>query len=225
MVNCIGVLRQAIDENRADSLERAVRTNALFPHELADVAGQHDARVVHISTDAVFSGRHQQPYAEDAAPDPVDVYGASKLLGESPADNVLNLRCSIVGRDHRRRGLVEWYLGSTAATVTGFVDYVWTPATTVQLADWCGAVIDGGFDAARAGGHVFHFAPNPPSRRPISCSVFAIRSAPVDDPACAGCATLRPHPRDARRARSDDAGGGWPAPIREMMTEFSSRGV
>src|SRR5579862_92352 len=161
VINCVGVLKSAIDLRRTETVERAVRVNALFPHELADVAGEAQSRVIHVSSDAVFSGRHTEPYSEQASPDPDDAYGMTKALGESSAPNVLNVRCSIVGRDSRGRGLVDWYLAVAAdRPVGGYTDYVWTPVTTVQLADFCEALMQRGFSSVRACAHVIHFAPN-----------------------------------------------------------------
>lgn len=229
VINCIGVLKNAIDERRSESVERAIRVNALFPHEVADVAAQHGARVIHVSTDAVFSGRLQQPYTEASAPDPIDTYGATKMLGESPAPNALSVRCSIVGRDRRQRGLLEWYLAARAPSVVGFADYVWTPVTTVQFADWCEDMIDRRFDAVRARGHVLHLAPNPA----LSKADFlqSVRDQVGDGP----CIERRPSPAGPcfRMLASRDGvswappGGttGWSRLIPELMAEFTTRGV
>lgn len=222
VVNCIGVLKSDIDDQSSDSIERAVRVNALFPHEVADVAADNGAKVIHVSTDAVFSGRRQAPYQESDAPDPVDSYGMSKALGECPAPHVLNVRCSIVGRDARGRGLLEWYLGAEAPMVPGFVDYVWTPLTTVQFADWCAEVVDGGFDMVRSAGHVVHLAPN----AALSKADFLERvretrgSGPAIDrvPSRSGsCSRILASRRQPAR------GGAWPEIIGEVLSEFSSR--
>ena len=229
VINCVGVLRNAIDERSSDIMVRAIRVNALFPHEVADVAAEQGARVIHVSTDAVFSGRIQQPYTEASAPDPIDSYGATKVLGESPAPNTLNVRCSIVGRDARQRGLLEWYLAARAPSVVGFVDYVWTPVTTVQFADWCAEVVDGRFDELRAGGHVLHLAPN----HALSKADFLqiVRDQGSDRPPV----ERRSNPAGpcfrvlATRERVSSAPTSAPAPwsrlLPELMTEFSSRGV
>jgi dTDP-4-dehydrorhamnose reductase len=229
VINCIGVLKGEIDDRRSESIERAIRVNGLFPHEIADVAAQHGARIVHISTDAVFSGRQSAPYSETSPPDPNDLYGATKLLGESPTPNTLNVRCSIVGRDRRQRGLLEWYLAADTRSVPGFDDYVWTPVTTVQVADKCGEIIAKGFDTARAAGSVLHFAPNPA----LSKAVFleTVRAVLGRGPAI----ERTPSP-DGPRARilssrwaapdtSPSADAGWPQLIRDVMSEFASRGL
>lgn len=222
VVNCIGVLKSDIDDRSSDSLERAVRVNALFPHEVADVAADNGAKVIHVSTDAVFSGRRQGPYEESDAPDPVDSYGMSKALGECPAANVLNVRCSIVGRDARGRGLLEWYLGAQSPAVSGFVDYVWTPVTTVQFADWCADVVDGGFEMVRSAGHVFHLAPN----GALSKADFLER---VRETRGSGPAVDRQASRSGacsrvlRSRHQPPLAVAWPEVIAEVLSEFSSR--
>lgn len=229
VINCIGVLKNAIDEQSPERVEGAIRVNALFPHEVADVAAQHGARVIHVSTDAVFSGRLHNPYTEASAPDPIDTYGRTKVLGESPAPNALNVRCSVVGRDRRQRGLLEWYLAAQAPSVVGFVDYVWTPITTVQFADWCGAMIAGGFDPVRSRGHVLHLALNPP----VSKADFlqALRDHVGHGPAI----ERRPNPagpcfrvltsRDDAGVASRAAEHPWSAVILDLLAEFSTRGL
>jgi dTDP-4-dehydrorhamnose reductase len=228
VINCIGVLRSGIDDRSAESLEGAIRVNALFPHELADIAGEHDVRVIHVSTDAVFSGRGQQAYTEASPPDPIDSYGATKVLGETPAPNALSVRCSIVGRDCRHRGLLEWYLAARAPSVVGFVDYVWTPVTTVQFADWCDEVIEGRFDAVRAHGHVLHLAPNPAlSKADFLQSVrdFVGGRPSIERRSSPGGPCFRVlASRDVSSSVAHGAGDPWPRLIPELMAEFSARG-
>ena len=228
VINCIGVLRGEIDERRGETIERAIRVNALFPHEIADVAGECGTCLIHISTDAVFSGRRQAPYTEADQADPADVYGMTKSLGETPAANALTIRCSLVGRDTRGRGLVEWYRASRADSVAGFSDYVWTPATTVQVADACAALVGGGFAAMRAEGHVAHFAPNPPlSKADFLCRLRNAAGGPAIEPRTGPEGAISRVLVSRRRAWQVDSrpSRDWPAVIAEMLGEFSSRGA
>ena len=163
VVNCIGILKAAVDEHDRESVARAIRVNALFPHELS--ALMPDARILHLSTDGVFSGALDRPYLESDPTDCPDTYGKTKALGECPAANVLNFRCSIIGRDSAGgKGLIEWVLRSPdGATLTGFDNHLWNGVTTNQFADLCGRVIrSGAFDPLRAISPVHHFCPNPP---------------------------------------------------------------
>lgn len=65
-----------------DEVEAALNVNGLGPKNLADVARQCDATLVHVSTDYVFDGQKHEPYREDDPVNPQNVYGRSKLLGE-----------------------------------------------------------------------------------------------------------------------------------------------
>ena len=165
-VNCIGLTKPGIDERDPRTVERAIRLNALFPHELASVAAETGSRVVHISTDGVFKG-DADAYLEDAAHDSLDVYGKTKSLGEVVTPQVLTLRCSIIGPDPAgKRGLVEWFRGQPeSAKLSGYTDHLWNGVTTPQFARLCHAIItQNRFDAIREEGPAHHFCPN----RPIS---------------------------------------------------------
>jgi dTDP-4-dehydrorhamnose reductase len=161
IINCIALLAADIGD-RPERVALAVLVNSWFPHVLAAAADRHGCKVVHISTDGVFSGSGASPLSELARPDPIDVYGLSKVLGESTAPNALTIRCSIVGRDRRGRGITEWYLNADQnAPVSGFVDYLSSPVTAPQVARFLHRTMSGSaFDLLREEGHVVHFAPN-----------------------------------------------------------------
>jgi dTDP-4-dehydrorhamnose reductase len=162
-INCIGVLSSAISNSDWRSVETAIRVNALFPHQLAATAMEYGCRVIHISTDGVFSGNSTGDYTENSPVDCPDTYGRTKGLGECAADNVLNIRCSIIGRDWMGgKGILEWVLRMPpGSSVTGFCDYVWSPVTTFQFAELCRRIMEGdAFERLRAESSVHHFAPN-----------------------------------------------------------------
>lgn len=164
VVNCIGVTTANIRKGDSASIREAIRVNSLFPHEVASLAGDYGARVIHISTDDVFAG-NQETYAEDALHDCVDVYGKTKSLGEVPAQEALTIRCSIVGPDPvGRRGLLEWFLNvPEEKEIVGYTTYLWNGVTTLQFAELCRRIIeDGQFGALRDEAAVHHFCPNTP---------------------------------------------------------------
>lgn len=125
VVNAAGLVKQ-----RAESHEAlpSLQINSLFPHRLAQLCRLGGARMVHLSTDCVFSGRKGN-YTEEDLPDPPDLYGRSKLLGEVEAPGCLTLRTSMIGLElGRRSSLVEWFLaqrgpirGFTRARFSGFI--------------------------------------------------------------------------------------------------------
>lgn len=130
VVNAAGVIKQRGDS--ADAIG-CIEVNALFPHRLARLCAEHEAYLVHYSTDCVFSGRSGR-YSEKDFPDPVDLYGRSKLLGEPEAANCITLRTSMVGFElGRSTGLLEWFL-SQKGRVQGYRRAVFSGLTTIEHA-------------------------------------------------------------------------------------------
>lgn len=156
IVNAIGVLKARIDEDDPASIEDAIAVNALFPHRLADEAARRGQRVIQIATDGVYAGVHG-PYDETAEHDPTDVYGKTKSLGETPADNVWHLRCSIVGPElGPPTSLLGWILSAPRdAELTGYDGHRWNGITTLAFAKLCHAVIT----ATEPPHHVQHVVP------------------------------------------------------------------
>lgn len=129
VVNCVGVIKQL---GAAKDPLIAVPLNTLLPHRLARAAALVGARLVHVSTDCVFSGTIGN-YTESMLPDADDLYGRSKLLGEVDYPNAITLRTSIIGREiGTRNGLVEWFLGAENA-VRGFTRAIFSGLPTNEL--------------------------------------------------------------------------------------------
>ena len=137
VVNCIGVVKQVLD-----GPAEAIRTNALFPHELAGACRERGVRLIHVSNDCVFSGA-RGGYVETDPPDPVDTYGRSKLLGEPATPGALTIRTSMIGRElATSNGLLEWFLAHSGTTVRGFARAVFSGPTTPVLSRAIADVID-----------------------------------------------------------------------------------
>jgi len=130
IINAAGIVKQR--EDAADPII-SIQVNSLLPHQLCNLASNRGARLIHVSTDCVFSGRVGN-YSEDTAPDPVDTYGRTKLLGEiTDRPNCLTLRTSIVGRELAgRRGLLEWFLAADCP-IPGFAGSIFSGLTTHEL--------------------------------------------------------------------------------------------
>ncbi len=130
VVNCIGVIKQ---DSSAGDTGRMMALNAELPHLLADACEERRARLIHISTDCVFSGRRGR-YVESDEPDPIDTYGRSKLLGEVHRSSAVTLRTSFIGHEiGSQRSLVDWFL-SQVGTVNGFTKAIYSGLTAVELA-------------------------------------------------------------------------------------------
>lgn len=130
VINCIGLVKQLADAN--DPLQ-AVPINTLLPHRLAALCQAIDARLVHVSTDCVFSGK-KGDYLESDFPDADDLYGRSKFLGEVDYPNAITLRTSIIGHElSGQRSLIGWFLAQKDS-VKGFTRAVFSGLPTVELA-------------------------------------------------------------------------------------------
>jgi dTDP-4-dehydrorhamnose reductase len=131
VVNCIGIVKQL---SAAHAHIPSISVNALFPHQLAELTAANGARLIQISTDCVFSGR-RGGYREDDEPDAVDLYGRTKLLGETAYDHTLTIRTSIIGRELAgAHGLLEWFLAQTGE-VRGYTRAIFSGVTTQMLAE------------------------------------------------------------------------------------------
>ena len=130
VVNCIGIIKQLPNAN--DHLE-SLAINATLPHRLAKYCDATGARLVHFSTDCVFSGK-QGNYREEDFPDAYDLYGRTKFLGEVAYENSVTLRTSIIGHElDRSKSLVDWFL-SQSGEVKGFTKAVFSGLPTIEVA-------------------------------------------------------------------------------------------
>lgn len=130
VINAVGIVKQR-DEARValPSLE----LNSIFPHRLSNLCAASGTRLIHMSTDCVFSGR-RGGYTEDDPADAEDVYGRTKYLGEVTEGHCVTLRTSIVGLELGRRGsLIEWFLAQRG-TVSGYRKAIYTGFTTMEMA-------------------------------------------------------------------------------------------
>lgn len=130
VVNCVGAIKQ---RSAAADPMIALPLNAILPHRLARLCGAVGARLIHVSTDCVFSGQRGR-YSEDDIPDATDLYGRSKLLGEVDYQNAVTLRTSIIGHElGTSHGLVDWFLAQSDQ-VQGYTRAVFSGLTTVEFA-------------------------------------------------------------------------------------------
>jgi dTDP-4-dehydrorhamnose reductase len=130
IINCIGVVKQL---SEADDPLVALPINALLPHRLARICGVTNARLIHISTDCVFSGR-KGGYVETDEPDAQDLYGRSKLLGEVDYPHAITLRTSMIGHEIRTaHSLVEWFLAQQGR-VKGYTRAIFSGLPACELA-------------------------------------------------------------------------------------------
>lgn len=129
VVNCVAA-RPSV-EALAD-MAAFVESNAVWPHRLAAATAHLGSRLVHISSDGVFSGKRGF-YNEEDEPDPPDIYCMAKLLGEPAGSHVVTLRTSIIGPELANgTGLLAWFL-SQKGPVHGFGRWMFSGFTTLEL--------------------------------------------------------------------------------------------
>ena len=129
VVNCVGLVKQRAE---ADDALANIEINAAAPHRIARLCRNAGARLIHISTDCVFSGRKGM-YTEQDNADADDLYGRAKLLGEPIAPHCLTLRTSFVGRElSGKLGLLEWFLAQRGS-IKGFRRVIFSGFTTLEI--------------------------------------------------------------------------------------------
>mgnify|MGYP000574866002 FL=1 len=136
IINCIGILIHGANLDP----ENAIFINAYFPHRLMSLADELNSKLIHISTDCVFSGEKEISYTEKDFKDGKDTYAKSKGLGEIINENHLTLRTSVIGPEIKTDGeeLFHWFM-SQSGEINGFTKAIWSGVTTLILAkvvDW-----------------------------------------------------------------------------------------
>lgn len=136
IINCIGILIRGANENP----EKAIYINAYMPHMLMRLSDEINCKLIHISTDCVFSGIKNTPYDEFDFKDGKDTYAKTKGLGEIIDDKHLTLRTSVIGPELKSDGeeLFHWFMNQRGE-INGFTKAIWSGVTTLILArvvDW-----------------------------------------------------------------------------------------
>jgi dTDP-4-dehydrorhamnose reductase len=130
LINCVGLTKQLV---KGDQPLRAISVNALLPHRLAGLCKLYGSRLIHISTDCIFSG-NKGGYRESDRSDADDLYGRSKFLGEVAYPHTITLRTSVIGHGlQNTSGLVDWFLAQQGHC-SGFTRAIFSGLPTVVLA-------------------------------------------------------------------------------------------
>lgn len=130
VINCVGLTKH---HKQSEDPQIALPINALLPHRLADLCAAMNARLIHVSTDCVFSGSRGD-YRESDPADAQDVYGKSKQLGEVDYPNAVTLRTSTIGHElHSAYGLLEWFLAQQTEC-RGYARAIFSGLTNVGFA-------------------------------------------------------------------------------------------
>jgi len=140
VLNCIGITKPFM----LPDIVAAIKINSVFPHELASWCNSKDMKMIHITTDCVYSGNAGK-YVETDLHDALDDYGKSKSLGECPG-NAMVMRTSIIGEElHKDAFLVAWAKSQKGKTISGFSTHLWNGITTNYYAKACDTIIREGY--------------------------------------------------------------------------------
>ena len=131
IINCVGVLVNGANRD----IEHAIFLNSYFPHRLMRLADEINAKLIHISTDCVFSGNKGAPYVESDFKDGKEVYSKTKAFGEIINEKHLTLRTSVVGPELKIDGeeLFHWFMGQSFK-IFGYTRSIWSGVTSIELA-------------------------------------------------------------------------------------------
>ena len=129
-INCIGVINKLIEKK---NIIETININSLFPYRLSEFCEKKKIKLIHISTDCVFSGRKSN-YVETDIHDPIDIYGKTKSLGEPL--NCMIIRTSIIGEEsNNNKSLVEWVKGKKNKKIDGYLNHIWNGLTAKHLSE------------------------------------------------------------------------------------------
>lgn len=130
VVNCAGLTKH---KPEAEDPLIALPINSLMPHRLAGLCKLVGIRLIHVSTDCVFSGQ-KGGYTETDFADARDVYGRSKILGEVAYPHAVTLRTSTIGHELQSKyGLLDWFL-SQKGQCKGYTRAIFSGLPTVVFA-------------------------------------------------------------------------------------------
>lgn len=154
IINCAGVVPKAQVDTSSFCL-----TNALAPRILSAKCENENTHLIHISTNCVFSGRTSVKN-EFSIPDPKDIYGISKYLGESVCQkSTITIRTSFVGfPDPKGHSLLGWFSRQTEP-VFGYEKVMWNGVTTLELSHKINTILQEGLASG-----LYHLVSTPISK-------------------------------------------------------------
>jgi dTDP-4-dehydrorhamnose reductase len=129
VINCIGLLNKTAEDNP----DQAILINSYLPHFLESITKNTKTKVIHISTDCVFSG-DEGSYFESSFKNGSGYYAQSKALGELNNSKDLTFRTSIIGPELNQNGigLFHWFTNQDSE-INGYTNAFWTGVTTIEL--------------------------------------------------------------------------------------------
>lgn len=139
VINCIGVINKRVESL---GIRNTIQVNSVFPHLLNEACNHVGLRLIHITTDCVYSGKKGN-YSENDPHDATDIYGKTKSLGEPELATVI--RTSIIGEEVKNaRSLIEWIKSNKGGTIDGYFHHKWNGVTCLRLAQEIEYIINEG---------------------------------------------------------------------------------
>lgn len=131
IINCVGIIPQSSAYRILDK-NMYYKINSIFPIILSSLCDKYELKMIHITTDCVFSGKIGN-YDENSIHDETSDYGVSKSLGELCKATII--RTSIIGEElNNKRSLLEWVKSNYDKEINGYCNHYWNGVTCLELA-------------------------------------------------------------------------------------------
>lgn len=139
VINCVGLLIEASKKR----FDEAILINSYFPHFLTRIGKEQNFRLIHLSTDCIFSGKRGN-YTESDTCDSNEPYARTRALGEINCAEHLTIRTSFIGPEPKSSGtgLFNWFMHQSG-TIKGFSRAYWSGVTTIEVSRFIHAAIKG----------------------------------------------------------------------------------
>ena len=210
--NCIGIIKQ---QNQAQETLPVIKINSLLPHRIAKLCKDNNSKLIHFSTDCVFSGKKGM-YVESDIPDANDLYGRSKFLGEVNYDNHLTLRTSIIGHELKSSlSLVDWFL-SRNHKINGYSSAIFSGMPTIYLAKFLDEFVIPNHEISGT----YHLSVDPIDKFSLLTLIKKVYSSSIPIDKCQNIKIDRSLNSDKLRKAVGFQPPGWPYLIEKMNNEY-----
>jgi len=212
VINCIGIIKQ-LKKSKAPII--SIKINSLLPHRLASFCSEIGAKLIHFSTDCVFSGQ-EGLYTESDLPNATDLYGRSKLLGEVDYGRHLTFRTSIIGHEiNSSVSLVNWLL-SQSGNITGFSQAFFSGMPTICLAEFMHKHVFVNPDLSG----MYHLSVDPIDKYSLLKLIAQVYRLDIDIHKCSDFKIDRSLDSSKLRTITNYIPTKWPTLIKKMYNEY-----
>lgn len=219
VINCIGAIKQHKQHKENKDKIFSLEVNSLWPHRLAEICERHGAKMIHFSTDCVFSG-NKGNYVESDLADSRDTYGLSKFIGEVDYPHTLTLRTSIIGHElNSHVSLIDWFM-SQKNECRGFTHAIFTGFPTIVVARFLEDEIFRKFISG-----VYHFSSEPINKYELLKLVAEVYGKKINIVPSSELKIDRSLNSDRLRTELNWKPESWPSMIKAMHEHFMNSGL